>query len=262
MTNTTAIFRKALDELEHGTPVAIATIIATSGSVPRHEGTKMLVTGRGEAFGTIGGGIMEKNAIDLAHRAIRERNVMVQEFDFSETTREHNENICGGRLTVVIEPHHPPETVVICGGGHVGFAVYSICTFIGLKSIIIDDREEYAIAERFPEAESVINDTFDKALQTLEIFPSTYIVVCTRRHQTDQQCLEQVLPSNAGYIGMLSSKRKWKQLQKNLQDKRFKKKNIERIHSPIGLDIGALTPEEIAVSIAAELIQHRAKTMQ
>lgn len=253
------IFKKALELLEQGTPVAIATIIATRGSVPRREGTKMLVTADGNSFGTIGGGVMEKEVIQLAQQCIKEKKIEVKEFRFVESKARPDEMICGGRLTVLIEPQQPVETLLIFGGGHIGFALYEICRLLGFRLIIIDDREEFATKDRFPEAESVLRCAFDKAFSQVSVTENTYIVICTRRHHSDQICLEQALKTNATYIGMLGSKTKWQQIKKNLKAKGFRHKDFQRVHCPIGLDIGAVTPEEIAVSIAAELIQHRSQ---
>ncbi|MCD6386082.1 XdhC family protein [Candidatus Sumerlaeota bacterium] len=253
------ILRKAVELLEQGTSIAFATIIATKGSVPRREGTKMLITADGKSYGTIGGGRMEKEVVQLAQHSIREKKIQVKEFRFVESKPKSDEMICGGRLTIVIEPQQPAESLLICGGGHIGFALYEICRLLGFKIAIIDDRAEFATRERFPEAETVLHSAFGKAFSQITVTGNTYIVICTRRHQSDQTCLEQALKTDATYIGMLGSRAKWQQIKKNLRAKGFRQKDIQRVHCPIGLEIGAVTPEEIAISIAAELILHRSQ---
>lgn len=270
MNQNRSIFQKALELLDKGKGFAFATIIASRGSVPRREGTKMLITAEGETFGSIGGGIMEKEVVELAKKAIKERKLLIEEFRFAESKPKPDEMICGGRLTVLIEPQRAAERLIICGAGHVGYALYQICRPLGFKAIIVDDRPEFATTERFPEAEKIVVAPFSEALEQIlfkdEAKPcahdfNTYFVICTRRHQSDQTCLEFALRTSATFIGMLGSRSKWEQIKKNLRAKGFQPKELERVHSPIGLEIGAVTPEEIAVSIAAELIQHRTQQL-
>lgn len=251
------IFKKLITLLEAGVPVACATIISASGSVPRRESTRMLVADDGSIQGSIGGGVMEHDVITLARQSLISRTVIIKDFLFSESKTRKKELICGGRLTVMIEPMFPPDTAIICGAGHVGHALYSLCRSIDFRTIIIDDREDYATRQRFPEAEMLICDSIPRALAHLPVRSNNYVIVCTRRHDVDQQCLEAALKKKPAYIGMLGSRTKWAQIKKNLRSKGFSTRNIARVHCPIGLDIGAVTPEEIAVSIAAELINHR-----
>ena len=254
------IFKKLIALLEEGVPVACATIISASGSVPRREGTRMLIADDRSVYGTIGGGAMEHDVIALSRRSLTSRSVIIKEFRFSEGKTRKKEMLCGGRLTIMIEPMFPPDTAIICGAGHIGHALYTLCRTMDFRTIIIDDRKEYLTRQRFPEAEMLICESFPRALAQLPIRSHDYVIACTRRHDIDQQCLEVALKKEATYIGMLGSRPKWAQIKKNLKAKGFSTRDIARVHCPIGLPIGAVTPEEIAVSIAAELIQHRNTT--
>ncbi len=261
------ILHKAVELLEEGREVVFATIIECAGSVPRREGTKMLITAEGKTYGSIGGGVIEQQVIQLAKTALAEGKIIIEEFSFAGRESRQEGMICGGRVTVLIEPQQTAETLIICGAGHIGIAVHQICQLLGFNIIVIDDRAEFANQERFPQATKIIVASFESALSNLATqvkcnYLKTYFVICTRHHQSDQTCLELALKTPATYIGMLGSRTKWEQIKKNLLAKGVRKKDIQRVHCPIGLDIGAITPEEIAVSIAAEIIQHRAKCLK
>ncbi len=255
MTQSLEILHKAVELLEQGKSVAIATIISTKGSFPRKEGTRMLVSEDGEFWGTIGGGAVERNVLDLARSAIRDKRIIVEEFSSTKNNEQPNKMICGGRATVVIESYHPSKEILIFGAGHVGLAIYQIVHFLGFNVTVVDDRKEFATPERFPHAEKVIRKTFSASFKQTMVTKQTAIIVCTRRHDMDQACLEFALKTDAAYIGLLGSRSKWAQIKRNLKDKGFKPAEIRRVYCPIGLDIGAHTPEEIAVSVAAQLIQ-------
>ena len=259
MASNLAILKRAAELLDADIPVAIATIIATKGSVPRYEGTKMLIPATGAPVGTIGGGIIEKTVIDLGREALSSHKILVKSFETAEHTPTPDDIICGGTMTVVIEPEYPRDTLVICGAGHVGLALYNLFQTLNFDMVVIDDRPEYAFTERFPAAKKVICSPFEKAMAELHYGARSYVVICTRRHLSDQVCLEPILRSNAVYIGLLGSRTKWAQLRKNLSGNGFSAEDIARVHCPVGLKIGAVTPEEIAVSIAAEIIKHRTR---
>ncbi len=164
--------------------------------------------------------------------------------------------ICGGKVEVYIEPIVSPH-IILLGAGHVAKAIARVGKIAGFGIIVADDRGEYASAERFPEASKVVVVPFEEALDSVPVNRSSYVAVVTRTHQQDEACLRQTLRTEAGYIGMIGSKTKIRKIFSRLIEEGFSKEDLERIHSPIGLKIGAETSEEIAVSVVAEMIQHR-----
>jgi xanthine dehydrogenase accessory factor len=165
--------------------------------------------------------------------------------------------ICGGVLDIYIEPIIPSPTVFIFGGGHISLFVSKISAMAGFEVAVIDDRTEFANTERFPEAEQVIAGTFSLTFPQLKVNRSSYLVIVTRGHAGDQEVLEWALSTEARYIGMIGSKKKIRTIYQNLEKKGIAQEQMQRVFAPIGLEIGALTPEEIAVSIVAQLIQVR-----
>jgi len=249
------VFEEIVRLQSKGEHFAIATIISTSGSVPRQEGTKMVVRQDGSTYGTIGGGILEAKVGEIAKRAIEKRKTEMFSFDLSNKAEEGM--MCGGKVSVYIEPILPKSIVCIFGGGHIALSLARISKMVGFKVIVIDDREEYANPERFPDADETIADEYTIALPKLKINQLSYIVIVTRGHKFDQTVLEWAITTNAKYIGMIGSRHKIKKIFDNLVAKGISRKDMDRVHSPIGLDIKAETPEEIAVSIMAELIKER-----
>jgi xanthine dehydrogenase accessory factor len=237
---------------------ALATIVETQGSTPRKPGAKMLISEDGNAFGTIGGGKLESRVMADARECIKTGKPTIREFKITEKSKKESGMICGGKMKVFVEPLNTPESVVIFGGGHVGYAVFEICRILGLPTIVTDDRKEFANKKRFPGADSVLCLPFKKQFERLQIDRNTYVVIATRRHEADELCLRNVIKTKAKYIGMLGSRTKCAAIKKRLLDSGVRPAALRRVHCPIGLDIGAITPEEIAVSIAAELIQCRA----
>jgi xanthine dehydrogenase accessory factor len=165
--------------------------------------------------------------------------------------------VCGGTLEVFVEPVLPPAELYIFGAGHVGAALYRVARIGGFDVTVVDDREAYANRERFPEAQQVIAEELDKAMAQLMPSESTYIVVVTRGHRDDMRVLRWAVQTPARYVGMIGSKRKTITIFKELQEEGIPAQLFDRVHAPVGLDIGAVTPEEIAVSITAELIAKR-----
>ena len=159
---------------------------------------------------------------------------------------------------ILIDPIIPPEPVIIFGGGHVGFAIYSILSLLDFKITVVDDRPSYASKKRFPSAARVICSPYGKAFEKTDVDENTSIIICTRAHKNDEECLRLALSSPASYVGMLGSRTKAAGMKKKMRELGISPRRIRLLHAPIGLSIGAQTPEEIAVSVAAELIQFRA----
>lgn len=241
----------------NGRSAALATIIGAEGSTPRETGAKMLVREDGTILGTIGGGCLEGQVIEDAIKVMREETPRTFHHDLTGKEAAGAGMICGGVLDIYIEPIIPTPTVFIFGGGHISLSVSKISAMAGFEVAVIDDRTEFANTERFPEAEQVIAGTFSLTFPQLKVNRSSYLVIVTRGHAGDQEVLEWALSTEARYIGMIGSKKKIRTIYQNLEKKGIAQEQMQRVFAPIGLEIGALTPEEIAVSIVAQLIQVR-----
>ena len=251
------IYEEILRMKNAGQVGALATIVSARGSTPREVGAKMLIRSDGSIFGTIGGGALE-NAVRLeAQKAIEEEKPRTLHYDLTGTEAAALGMICGGMVDVYIEPIVPKPQVFIFGAGHISLHLAKLCAMVGFQVTVIDDRAEFANPDRFPEAEAVIAEAFPSARSKLHPDRSSYIVIVTRGHQSDQEVLQWALGTEARYIGMIGSRRKIQTVFVNLQNQGCSAQKLEHVHAPIGLDIGALTPEEIAVSIVAEMIQVR-----
>jgi xanthine dehydrogenase accessory factor len=253
-----AIFQELANLLNRGEPAAIAVIIRIEGSTPRKTGARMLVRGDGTTLGTIGGGRPEAETIQAALQCLKTRSMQMLSFDLNTLKDPDMDLRCGGSVMILVEPVIPPDQCVIFGGGHVGFAIYSILSMVDFSITVVDDRKMYASKKRFPKAHKVICAPYKKSFERLSPGKNTYIVICTRAHGHDGDCLRWALNGSAEYVGMLGSRKKVEYLRKKMREEGIKPSRLRRLHSPIGLDIGAVTPEEIAVSAAAEIIQVRA----
>ena len=337
------------DQLGKGAPVVLISIISLEGSTPRHDGAKMLVGINGQTWGSIGGSLIEANAILQAQSVLRSARSRKLDYDLNGQDASAKGMICGGKVRILLdymestpenkefadawhksikngndfflvtqvnENSENPEvighavfygdgrftgncvlnpqerenlrselhnisitgvfnirdtkvivdcvrkvkTLYCCGAGHVAVPTVRIAALVGFRVVVLDDRAEYANSERFPEAfKTLVVSHFDQALRGIEIDKDCFIVIVTRGHQFDREVLEQSLKTSAGYIGMISSRLKKAAVFEALLAKGVKQVELDRVHSPIGLDIGGETPEEIAVSIVAELIQERNK---
>ncbi len=254
----TQILEEVMAAREGGPAVVLATVIQAplDASVP--VGAKLLLRQDGSTLGSLGGGPLESAVVSDAIEALR-RHVVQSPFyaaDGTRLSRREAESASGG-YQVMLETHEPPDTLLIVGGGHIGKALATIGDLCGFSVVVVDDRPEYANAERFPEADRVICADFAEALREFPIDPSTYVVTVTRGHRQDEMALRQVAESPAAYVGMIGSRRRVGAVLQHLIDDGLDPEAVARVHTPIGLDIGAETPEEIAVAIMAEVIQAR-----
>lgn len=254
---TIEIYEEILKIKAEGRCAAVATIIGAQGSAPREVGAKMLVRDDGTIFGTIGGGCLEGKVIVEAIMVMREETPRTVRHDLTGTDAAEAGMICGGVLDIYIEPVIPTPRVLIFGAGHISLALSKISAMAGFQVAVIDDRAEFANAERFPEADQVIAAPFCRAFPQLKVNRSSYIVIVTRGHAGDQEVLAWALTTEARYIGMIGSRKKIRTLYQNLEEKGIAREALQRVFAPIGLTIGALTPEEIAVSIVGQMIQVR-----
>ena len=238
---------------------AVATIVNVRGSIPSFKTAKMLVRDDGSIVGTIGGGCVEADVWQAAREVMESEKARTLTFDLNQNPKYDTGLVCGGTLEIFVEPILPPADLYIFGAGHVAASLYQVARIAGFDVTVIDDREAYANRERFPEAHQVIAEDFDKATSQIIPTESSYIVIVTRGHRDDMRMLRWAVQTPARYIGMIGSRRKTITIFKELQKEGLPPNLFERVNAPIGLDIGAVTPEEIAVSITAELIAKRRK---
>jgi len=229
------------------------------GSIPSFKTAKMLVRDDGSILGTIGGGCVEAEVWQAAREVMEAEKPRTVTFDLNNDPKYDTGLVCGGTLEIFIEPILPPAELYIFGAGHVATSLYRVARIVGFDVTIVDDRETYANRERFPEAQQVLAEDFDAAMAKLTPSESSYIVIVTRGHRDDMRVLRWAVQTPARYVGMIGSKRKTATIFKELRFEGLAAGLLERVHAPVGLDIGALTPEEIAVSIMAELIAKRRK---
>lgn len=249
------IFREALKAQEEGKPFGLITVIKAEGSVPRHDAAKMIVFADGSALGTVGGGLVEKKAIEEAVAAIKEGKCRLISYTLNKSKPGGLPMLCGGDMELFIEVFKPKLHIVIAGGGHVGKALADLAAMTGYRVSVIDDRPEWANRDRFPLADDIIVDEdIKKAFASCKIEGDTAIVIATRGHQQDKNMLKAALHQGAGYIGMIGSRKKVAEVFSQLRDEGIDDNILRKVHAPVGLDLGAQTPEEIAVSILSEIM--------
>jgi len=250
------VLKEALRKIDKGETITLVTIIEAKGSTPGRVGAKMLVNKDGLVAGTIGGGIIEAKVIKKAKEAIKEGkgNVLAYHLTKEEAARDE-EAICGGDIKVFIDVLKPREEILIFGAGHIAMSLSKLAKIVGFRVTVIDERKEFANQERFPEADQIITKKVSEALSNIKITSSYYIVIVTKGHLQDEEVLNLVIQSNASYIGMIGSSKKNAAVFQHLREKGVREERINKVYSPIGINIGAQTPEEIAVSIIAEIIK-------
>jgi xanthine dehydrogenase accessory factor len=236
---------------------AVATIVNVRGSIPSFKTAKMLVRDDGSICGTIGGGCVEAEVWQAAREVMANEASRTLSFDLNQDPKYDTGLVCGGTLEIFVEPILPPALLYIFGAGHVAYGLYNVARNAGFEVVVADDREAYANRERFPDARQVITGDFDQALAGLTPNESSYIVIVTRGHRDDMRVLRWAVQTQARYIGMVGSRRKAITIFRELTREGLKPELFDRVHSPVGLDIGAITPEEIAVAIVAEIIAIR-----
>ncbi len=251
------IYEQIVELRRQGRRGAVATIVNVRGSIPSFKTAKMLVRDDGSIVGTIGGGCVEADVWQSAREVMESEKPRTLTFDLNQDPKYDTGLVCGGTLEVFIEPVLPPALLYVFGAGHVALSVCQTAASAGFDVIVSDDRSSYATKERFPAAREVHALDFDEVMQKLDPDESSYIVIVTRGHRDDMRILRWAVETRARYVGMIGSKRKVIQIFKTLQEEGVPAQLFERVHAPIGLDIGAITPEEIAVAITAELIAVR-----
>jgi xanthine dehydrogenase accessory factor len=248
---------QSLSELESSQQsAALCTVVKTSGSTPRHSTSKMLVYPNGRILGTVGGGELENRVIREALDSLKDGKPRLLEYSLADPTRG-DVGICGGLVEVFVEPILSAPTVVVIGGGHVGKAVAHLAKWLGFRVIVSDDRPEFCTPEANPDADEFFPAPLSELPLHLNINPQTYLILTTRGTTVDIDGLPALLNTSAGYIGVIGSRKRWNATMKALNEMGIPEEKFANVHSPIGLGIGAETPEEIAVSIMAEVLQIR-----
>lgn len=250
------IFEEIVRMRRAGQRGALATIVHTNGSIPSYESSRMLVREDGTIAGTIGGGCVEAEVWAAAKEVIVNEHPRKMTFSLNNEAGYDSGLICGGTLEIFVEPILPQPMLCIFGGGHISISLARAASLAGFGVTVIDDREMFANRERFPMASEIFS-SYGESFARLEPNASTYIVIVTRGHKDDMRVLGWAARTKAKYVGMIGSRRKVISVYKALDKEGFSPHEFDHVYAPIGLDIGALTPEEIAVSITAELIAVR-----
>ncbi len=251
------IYEQIVQLRQQGRRGAVATIVNVRGSIPSFRTAKMLVRDDGSIVGTIGGGCVEADVWQAAREVMESEKPRTLTFDLNQDPKYDTGLVCGGTLEVFVEPVLPPALLYVFGAGHVAINLCQAAANAGFDVTVTDDRSSYATKERFPAAREVHALDFEEATRKIEPNESSYIVIVTRGHRDDMRILRWAVQTRARYVGMIGSRRKVIEIFKTLNKEGVPAHLFDRVHAPVGLDIGAITPEEIAVAITAELIAIR-----
>ncbi len=254
------VFRAVVRAIDEGERAALVTIVSTSGSTPQRVGAKMLVYEDGRTLGTIGGGCYEHDAAGKAREAIRLRHPHLVRYSLNDDLAAESGLICGGQMEVYIEPIEPAPDLYLLGAGHVSTEVSRVAQAVGFRVHVIDDREKFANTDRFPGADVIVDD-IAVWLKGAPIASGAFVVVVTRGHRHDYDAMQGLIGRPTRYLGLIGSRAKVVRIFDALAAAGAAADHLSAVHAPIGLDIGAVTPAEIAVSIVAELIAVRSGRM-
>ena len=251
------VYEELLRLRKLGQKCAIATIVQVRGSIPSYESAKLLVREDGSMIGTIGGGCVEAEVWAAAREVIEKEQPRHLSFNLGQDAAYDNGLICGGQLDIFVEPVLPVPGAFIFGAGHISKSISKVANLAGFATTIVDNRENFANRERFPEAAEIYAEEYEEVFAKLPVNETSYVIVVTRGHRDDMRVLGWAVSTKARYIAMIGSKRKVIGVVKELEKEGIPREAFERAFAPMGLDIGAITPEEIAVSIVAEMIAMR-----
>ena len=256
--NMNSIYQAIFELEKNNGSAALCTVVKSEGSTPRHVGSKMLVYPDGKFIGTVGGGELENRVHKAALESIKSGDAQTITYSMVDPSRG-DPGVCGGTVEVFVEPILPPAMIVVIGAGHVGKAVVHLAKWLGFRVAVSDDRDEFCTPESVPEADEYYPVEMGKLAEKLKVTRQTYIVVTSRGSAVDAKGLPSLLETNAAYIGVIGSKRRWLTTVKALKEQGVDEALIAKVHSPMGLELNAETPEEIAVSIMAEVLMLRDK---
>ena len=249
------LIKTAYQAAAKGQSFAFATIVESSHQgTPRKTGAKMIVMKDHSIFGTIGGGVSEAAIIKLCQEAMKSNKPQLVEYHF---TGKKGEPICGGSIKVFIEPFTMLSQILICGAGHIALPLSVIAKILQYSVTILDERKDFANKKRFPHVDAIICKNYQEGIRNFQITENTKIVILTPGHTTDYICLREAIQSPAPYIGVISSAAKRKKFMHDLKKLAIPRHCFKKISMPVGIDIGAQTPEEIALAIMAEVVQQK-----
>jgi xanthine dehydrogenase accessory factor len=249
----THIYQAVIDVEKNQTPVVLCTVVNTRGSTPRRSASKMLVYQDGRIIGSVGGGELERRVIEAAIISISTRKPKLLVYEMNDPL-QGDVGVCGGHVEVFVEPILPAHSIIIVGGGHVGKAVAHLAKWLGYRVIVSDDRVEFCTPIENPDADLFLPFPLQEIPLQININSRTSIILTTRGAEVDIAGIPTLLETCAGYIGVIGSRKRWLETYKGLNRLGITDEQLKRIHSPIGMGIGAETPEEIAISIMAEVI--------
>jgi xanthine dehydrogenase accessory factor len=248
-----AVYEAVLEAVRGGEPACLLTIIETHGSTPREVGTKMLLRSDGTTAGTIGGGKIEATALADAREALAACESRISYYSLLGESKT-DLGVCGGDARVFVEVLHPKPTLLIAGAGHVGQPLATFGHLLGFRTVVADDRQEFANPQRLTTADSLVVGPYEELGKRVSINARTYIVIATRGHEYDETVLRQVLDSPAAYIGMIGSRSKVRSVFDRLLADGIPRAKLARVCAPVGLRTNGQTPAEIALSIMAEIV--------
>lgn len=250
------IVEELRDAVAAARPVVLATVIETRRSVPRHAGSKMLVYRDGSITGSVGGGEMEARVIEEAGRVLADGRPRLVSYQLTDPGRG-DPGVCGGEMSLYLEAYMPASTVFVIGCGHIGRAVVELADWMGFRVVAYDDRAELADPDQLTGADEVLTGDFDEAVAKVPITSETHVVLVSRNMGLDVELLPSILGSPARSVGVMGSVTRWRATRKELLDQGVPAEDLERLRAPIGLELNAETPEEIAVSILGEIVKDR-----
>jgi xanthine dehydrogenase accessory factor len=248
------VFAALAEALEQGEETALVTIVSSNGSTPQRVGAKMLVYADGRTVGTIGGGCYENDAFGRAREAIASKRPVTVKYELNDDFAQETGLVCGGQMEVFIEPVEASPELFIFGAGHVGYCTARLASDVGFRVHVVDDREKFANTERFGAGIDVVVEDIPTWLAARRMPATAYAVIVTRGHRHDLDALRALTASPLRYLGLIGSKAKVRRIFDALLEEGLPSERLATVHAPIGLDIGAITPQEIGVSIVAELI--------
>ncbi len=253
------IFEEIIQVKRERTAAALATVVGGERGVPGRTGFRMLVYPDGKISGTVGGGLLEAKVREEALRCLHDRKPKLLEFTLDEESADGIGVLCGGKVKIFVEPIQATPTVYIFGGGHIAVPLVQFVKTLGFDAVVVDDREEFANRERFPLADQVKLGDFASVTRSIEFHEDDFAVIVTRGHEHDEAVLKECLSKGRlpGYIGMIGSREKIARTFSHLKEEGVSEQLLARVRAPIGLDIGARTPAEIALSIMAEIVAHQ-----
>ncbi|MDX2151827.1 MAG: XdhC/CoxI family protein [Bryobacteraceae bacterium] len=251
------VFEEVVRLRRLGQKCAVATIVQVRGSIPSYESAKLLVREDGSMAGTIGGGCVEAEVWNAAREVIETEKPRKLTFNLGQDAAYDNGLICGGQLDVFIECVAPQPKAFVFGAGHISKSLSKVAQMAGFATAIVDNREAFANRERFPEADEIFAEEYEDVFPKLEVNASSYLVIVTRGHRDDMRVLRWAVTTEARYIAMVGSRRKVYAILKEFEKEGLNRERFERVFAPMGFEIGAVTPEEIAISVVAEMIAMR-----